>query len=240
MNKILTIIMVLICGTAFADNAFVSYISKWVDETRVEIAIGKLLSTRFMDDVSKEYKITEEKSYTQSFASYAEKCGIKNGTMDFKVMVINSEIPDEILLPGGTLFVTKGYLQYASSKEQIDFILARNAYLTFKKQPLVVIKHEGMYPRFIDAIRASEANRSEESVRSLLTLYLSVVSKMNHKQADLQGALLTANPEKTRRSAVEMLSRFTVKVWPQPPFDTIGLPARIADLENIKLPENKL
>lgn len=240
MKKILIVIMLLVCETAFANNALLNYFSRWVDETRVETAIGKLLLSQFMKDVSKDFNIHQNKELSERFAAYVEKSGGKPGGIEFKVMVIDSDVPDEILLPGGTLIVTKGYLQYASNKEQKEFILARNAYLAFKKQPLVLIKHEGIYPKFIDAIRTPENKRNDENIRKLLTTYLSIVFKMNHKQADIQGALLTANPEKTRKGAIELLSRFAVKVWPQYPFDTIGFPARIAELERIKLPENKL
>ena len=241
MKKIIVLFFMLtVCSVTFADNALMNYFRQWVDETRVEIAIGNLILNHFSQEISKEYSIQENQELSKRFAAFAEKSGAKSGTMDFKVLVINSDIPDEILLPGGTLIVTKGYLQYAASEEQMDFILARNAFLTFKKQPLVVIKHEGIYPKFLDAIRTPEAKLSVEKLRDLLRAYLSVTNKMNHKQADVQGALLTSNPEATRKAAVEMMSRFSVKVWPPLPFDTIDLPSRIADLKSLRLPEQKL
>lgn len=241
MKKIITLFLMLaICSVSFADNALMNYFRKWVDETRVELAIGKLILEHFSQELSKEYSIREDPELSKRFAAFVEKSGGKKGTMELKVLVINSDVPDEILLPGGTLIVSKGYLQYAVSEEQKDFIFARNAFLTVKKQPLVVIKHEGLYPRFLDAIRTPDAKLSVESIRDLLRAYLSVTNKMNHKLADVQGALLTSNPEATRKAAIEMMSRFTVKIWPPLPFDTIDLPSRIADLKTLKLPEQKL
>ena len=242
MKKItLLIMMILVCNIAFADNPVLNYFKKWVDETRIENAIGKLLLDQFVGDLSPEYSVKEDKALTQKFMGFLEKCGIKNnGGMEIKVMVIESSIPDEILLPGGILILTRGYLQYASAPEQEDFILARNAFLVFQKQPLAIIKHEGIYPKFLDCIKLKEAKRSTDNIRELLRTYLSIVGKMKHKKADVQGALITKNPDKTRLGAIELFRRFTIKVWPPSPFDTIDLPSRIAELKSIKLPEQNL
>ena len=63
---------------------------------------------------------------------------------------------------------------------------------------------------------------------------------MNHKKADVQGALITSNPDKTRLGAIDLLSSFTVNIWPPSPFDNVDLPSRIEDLKRLKLPERKL
>ena len=233
--------MVMVCNVVLADNPVMNYLKKWVDETRIEKAIGKVLVEQFIKDLPKEYSIKEDLKLSNKFIGFLEKCGVKNnGGLEPKVMVIESSIPDEILLPGGTLILTKGYLSYATTEEQQDFIFARNAYLLFQKQPLAIIKHEGIYPKFLDYIKLKEAKRSEKDMRDLLRTYLSVVRKMNHKKADVQGALLTTNPEKTRLGAIKMLGQFNVTVWPPSPFDTVNLPSRISDLENLKLPEKNL
>lgn len=241
MRKILVLIIMLMnCTVVLADNAFVSYFKRWIDETRVELAIGNLLLNQFTQDLPKEYNFHEDEILSGKFTAFIEKCGVKTGGVKFKVMVIESEIPDEILLPGGILIVTRGYLQHALKPEQQDFILARNAFLSFRKQPLVVIKHEGMYPKFLDSIKLSDSKNSKKKVQDLLKAYLAIVSKMNHKQADVQGALLTSNPDETRKSAIEMMSGFSVQIWPPLPFGTVDLPSRIAELKEIKLPQQKL
>lgn len=242
MKKLILLLsMMFVCSTLFADNLLVNYFKKWVDETRIENAIGKLLLDQFTNDLHSEFQIKEDNKLTQRFLTFLEKFGLKNnGGMNTKVFVIESSIPDEILLPGGILILTRGYLKFASSEEQEDFILARNAYLVFHKQPLAVIKREGIYPKFLDCIKQKEAKRSEEKIRELLRTYLSIVCKMNHKKADVQGAMITKYPDKTRLGAVELLGRFNVRVWPPSPFDTIDLPSRIAELNKIKLPEQNL
>ena len=242
MKKLILLLsMMFVCSTLFADNMLVNYFKKWVDETRIENAIGKLLLDQFTNDLNPEFQIKEDNKLTQKFIGFLEKCGIKNnGGYNSKVFVIESSIPDEILMPGGILILTRGYLKFASSEEQEDFILARNAYLVFYKQPLAVIKHEGIYPKFLDCIKQKEAKRSEEKIRELLRTYLAIVGKMNHKKADVQGAMITKFPDKTRLGAIEMLGRFTVRVWPPSPFDTIDLPSRINELKKIKLPEQSL
>ena len=227
--------------SVFADNLVTNYFKKWIDETNAEKAIGKLLLDQFISDLSSQYVIKEDKDLTKSFISFLDKCSAKNqNVLELKVMVIESSIPDEILLPGGTLFLTKGYLQYAKTQEQIDFILARNAFLVFHKQPLHVIKHGGIYPKFLDCIKIKESKRSKDNVRELVKSYLSVVRNMNHKKADVQGALITSNPDKTRLGAIDLLSSFTVNIWPPSPFDNVDLPSRIEDLKRLKLPERKL
>lgn len=238
---VLLFTMIMLCNVVLADNLVMNYLKKWVDETRIEKAIGKVLLEEFVKVLPKEFSIKEDHKLSQKFNTFFEKCGVKNNSgLELKVMIIESSIPDEILLPGGTLILTKGYLSYAASEEQQDFIFARNAYLTFQKQPLAVIKHEGIYPKFLDYIKLKESKRSEKDLRELLRAYLSVIRKMNHKKADVQGALLTSNPEKTRLGAIKMLSQFNVTVWPPSPFDTVDLPSRISDLENLKLPEKNL
>ena len=132
------------------------------------------------------------------------------------------------------------YLDYAKKAEQREFILARNAFLMVRKQPLAAIKHNGMYPKFLDFLKTPEAKRTIENSRDLVRQYLKSLPEMNHKQADVQGALITLSPENTRKAAIELLSNFSVRIWPPLPFDTVDLPSRINELENIKLPEQKL
>lgn len=242
MKKIFILLfMTFLCNTLFADNLVLNYFKKWVDETRVEKSIGNLLFNQFTKDLSSKIDIKENNNYSKSFILFLEKFGSKNNNgLEPKVIVIESTIPDEILLPGGILLLTSGYLQFATTQEQIDFILARNAFLTIQKQPLAVIKHNGIYPKFLDYLKLKENKRSEESARDLLRSYLTVVRKMNHKKADIQGALITSTPEKTRLGAIDLLSNFSVTIWPPSPFDNVDLPSRISDLKNIKLPEQKL
>lgn len=244
MKKIITLfIMLMFCNISFADNLVMNYFKKWVDETKVEKAIGKLLLDQFTSDLQVTYKISENQELTKSFISFLEKCGAKNNNgLEIKVMMIDSSTADEILLPGGTLILTKGFWDYAQTKEQQDFILARNAFLVFQKQPLFAIKHSGIYPRFLDYLKLKESKRSKEEMRELLRSYLMVLQKMNHKKADVQGALITYNPDKTRIEAINMLSKLAenISIWPPSPLDNRDLPSRIVDLKNLKLPEQKL
>ena len=120
MKKVILLLtMLFVCSSVFADNLLVNYFKKWVDETRIENAIGKLLLDQFTNDLNSEFQIKEDNKLTQKFLGCLEKCGIKNnGGMNSKVMVIESSIPDEILLPGGILILTRGYLKFAASEEQ--------------------------------------------------------------------------------------------------------------------------
>lgn len=233
---IIFILMLASASVVFADNPLTSYFKKWVDETRVEISIGKLILEQFSKVIPANNRITENKELTNKLAAFVAKTGIKT-VIETKVMVIDSNVPDEILLPGGILILTQGYLAYARNQEQEDFILARNAYLISRKAPLAVIKHEGMYPRFLDCVKLPEEKRSTEEIRNLIREYLKITPQMNSKQADIQGVLLTSKPETTRKAAIEMLSSFSAKIWPPAPFDAGDLPTRIAELKNTKFSE---
>lgn len=240
MKKLIVLAMMLtMTTTLFADNMVLNYFKKWVDETKVESAISDMILTRFISDLPKEYSVSEDSVLSANFEAYADKCGFKK-TYTPKVMIVNCDVPDEILLPGGVLILTKGYLDYAKKAEQREFILARNAFLMVRKQPLAAIKHNGMYPKFLDYLKTPEAKRTIENSRDLVRQYLKSLPEMNHKQADVQGALITLSPENTRKAAIELLSNFSVRIWPPLPFDTVDLPSRINELENIKLPEQKL
>lgn len=242
-KTILLLTMLLFCNSVFADNLVMNYFKKWVDETKVEKTIGTLLLNQFTEDLKGKYTLREDKTLSEKLVYFMEKCGAKNNSgLDLKVIIIESSTPDEILLPGGTLMISKGFLDYAKTEEKKDYILARNAFLIFQKQPLAAIKHSGIYPKFLDYLKLKESKRSKESLRELLRNYLVVVRKMNHKKADVQGALITSNPDKTRLEAIEMMSELAeaVKIWPPSPIDNLDFPSRIVDLKNLKLPEQKL
>ena len=74
MKKIILMLTLLMfCNAVYADNMLVNYFKKWVDETRIENAIGKLLLDQFTNDLHSEFQIKEDDKLTQSFVNFLEK-----------------------------------------------------------------------------------------------------------------------------------------------------------------------
>ncbi len=238
MYKSLTLSLLMICcclQPVLATNPVLTYFSQLLDETRAEIAIGELLREQLLSEFPENIKIASDTELTQRMRKLAENSS--RAKLNYNVLLINSDIPDEIPLPGGTLILTVGLLEAATSEEQKDFILARNIMHIVLKHPMKLIKSEGLYPTILNQLKSRPDNRNSQILRKLLSDYLRNISKLNHKKADLQGILLTSSPEKTRIAAIDMLRSFTIRIWPILPWDTGDLPARIAELEKLKLPE---
>lgn len=217
-----------------AANPVLKYFSRLFDETRAEIAIGELMKSQFAADVE-GIKITPDQQLTDRMKKLAENSARTD--LNYQVLIIDSDIPDEIPVPGGTLMITTGLLAAAVSEEQKDFILARNVAHMVLKHPMKLIKNEGIYPKILNQLKMVPEKRDKQQLRAILRDYLVNLPKMNHRKADLQGILLTSSPEKTRRAAISLLGSFSVKVWPVLPWDTSDLPMRTSDLEKLKLPE---
>ncbi|PKL42425.1 MAG: hypothetical protein CVV41_14910 [Candidatus Riflebacteria bacterium HGW-Riflebacteria-1] len=238
MKKSIVLVLALICLSlppASAANPVVSYFTRLLDETRAEIAIGELMRDQFLTDFPEFIKIASDTELSERMRQLAENS--TRAELKYNVLVINSDIPDEIPLPGGTLILTSGLLTAATREEQRDFILARNIMHMVLKHPMKLIKSEGLYPTVLNQLKTRPEGRKPEVLRKVLRDYLRNIPKLDHKKADLQGILLTRSPENTRSAAIEMLKSFTIRIWPVLTWDTGDLPARIAELEKLKLPE---
>lgn len=225
----------LLATSAQAANPVVRYFSRLLDETRAELAIGELMLNQLIIEMPENIKIASDTALSERMRKLAENS--PRADINFQVMIIESDIPDEIPLPGGTLVLTSGLLASAVNDEQRDFILARNVMHIVLKHPMRLIKLEGLYPGLLNQLKLAPEKRNAQQLRSIVRDYLRNLAKMNHKKADLQGILLTGSPEQTRKAAITMLSSFSVRVWPVLPWDTGDLPSRISELEKLKLPE---
>ncbi len=236
--KIVACAMLLVLSLAPAAecaNPVVKYFSRLLDETRAEQAIGDLLLEQFLIDMPENIRVASDTTLSRRMRTLAANSS--HPDIVFKVMIIESDVIDEIPMPGDTLLLTTGLLSAATTDEQRDFILARNIMHSALKHPMKLIKNEGLYPAMLNQLKLSPDRRNRQQLRGLVRDYLRNLVKMNHKKADLQGILLTTSPEQTRKAAISMLSSFSVRVWPVSSWDTGDLPARISELEKLKLPE---
>lgn len=238
MKKLLLVLVMtfsLLATTGYAANPVVQYFSRLLDESRAELVIGDLILDQLLKEMPDNIKVASDTLLTERMRKLAENS--PRTDIKFQVLVIESDIPDEIPLPGGALVLTTGLLASAVTSEQRDFILARNVMHIVLKHPMKLIKLEGLYPALLNQLKLAPEKRNPQQLRSLVRDYLRNLAKMNHKKADLQGILLTGSPEQTRKAAITMLSSFAVRVWPVLPWDAGDLPARISELEKLKLPE---
>lgn len=237
MRKILFVIAMIFCAVNLSAMNPVApvfkYFSSLLDETRAELLVGELMSKEFLANVSNNVKVELSPSLTKQMKKLSLNSGRKN--LNYEVYVINSDIPDEIPFPGGILFVTKGLLSHAKTSEQLDFILARNIMHMVLKNPMRLVKRVGIYPVLLNQLKLPEEKREKHKILIALRDYLGNTGKLEHISADEQALALTDDPEKTRKAAIDMISQFSVSVWPVMPLETVDIPDRINKLKELNL-----
>lgn len=222
-------------ASLFAKNPIISYFSRLLDESRAEMVVGELLREQFFKEVSGAVELELDPKLTARIRKIAENTS--RPEIGYNVYVIKSDIPDEIVFPGGSVLLTTGLLSSTAETLQTDFILSRNLMHMVLRHPMRLLKKEGLYAGLLNQIKLSPQLRDENLLRAMTRDYLRNLVKMDHKKADLQGILLSESPEKTRKSAIALLKKFTGRIWPVRPMDTGDLPGRIEELEKLKLPE---
>jgi hypothetical protein len=234
-------LILILCLTLISPNLWgmnpispvFNYFSNLLDETKAEVKIGKLMKEMFIDNVSAGYTITKNEELTLKIKELASKSPRKN--IMFEVYIIDSEIPDEIPFPGGTLLLTQGLLNRLNTEEKIEFILARNIIHQTKKQPMKLIKRQGIYPTLLNQVKLKPNKRETTKILIALRDYLNGIGKLDHFTADREALYLTKSPEKTREIAIELLSNFSVTIWPMVPIEVVDLPDRITKLKELKI-----
>ncbi|GAB4267322.1 MAG: hypothetical protein Kow0029_01780 [Candidatus Rifleibacteriota bacterium] len=240
MRKLLSLLVlisfvVLPSPGAQAKNPIISYFSRLLDESRAEVAVGEILREQFFKELQDCVEIVLDEALTQKVKKIAESTS--RPQIQYQVYIIKSDIPDEIVFPGGTIILTSGLLKYAQSDLQLNFILGRNLMHIVLRHPMKLLKKEGLYAGLLNQVKLASEKRDYRKIREMTRDYLRNLAKMDHKKADLQGILLSSSPESTRKAAIELLNKFSGKIWPTLPMDTGDLPGRIGELEKLKLPE---
>jgi hypothetical protein len=234
-KSILIIIALLISTSAFAKNPIVNYFSKFLDETKAEIAIGKLMEEAFIKAIAKNTPVTDNAKLQEKIKIFAQNS--PRPELQYKIMEIESNTVDAFPFPGGTIFITTGLVNSIKDQRQLDFILARNIMHIALRQPMKLIKKKGLYPGFLTLIKKNPEKRDLKFTLNLIHDYIRYLPHMNQEKADLQGILLTKSPEQTRLAALKLLNGLSQVIWPVTPWDRGDLSARTQKLEALKLPE---
>ncbi|MEW6708491.1 MAG: M48 family metalloprotease [Candidatus Riflebacteria bacterium] len=226
-------LLLLAVSQAQAANPIVKYFSRLLDESRAEIEVGRLLEDQFLRELGDAIKPSDELS--AKIRKIAENTS--RPEVNYRVFIIDSDVADELVFPGGALFLTTGLLSTAVEEFQLEFILSRNLMHMVLRHPMKLLKSEGLYAGLLNQLKLAPDYRDQTKIREMTRDYLRNQAKMDHKKVDLQGILLLASPEKGRKAAIALLQKFTGRIWPVLPMDTGNLPGRIDALEKLKLPE---
>lgn len=229
--------LLIFMGTSFvyARNPIFRYFSRLFDETKAELAIGEIMSDTIINELSAKNKITKSEQLTRQIRKLGENT--PRPEIVYEVYVIDSELKDEIPFPGGKLLLTSGLIDRAGDKKMLDFILARNLVLIMLREPMKLVKQEGIYAGLLNQVKLSSDKRDKHQIRIFTRDYIRALPKMNHVRADLEGLLLTSSPERTRTSAIKLMKSLSDCLWPVFPWNSGELSIRIEKLEKLKLPQ---
>lgn len=232
---VIAIMMVLFSNLVYAQSPIepvFKYFSGLLDETKAEMAVGEMMENAFIESVSTNNKIETNEALTKRMNELAKKSMRKNLT--YKVYTIESDIADEILFPNGSLFLTTKLLSFATTLYQQDFLLARNVIHMEQKHPIKMLKSSGIYPTLLKQLKMKSENREKNKINTTIREYLVHLGVMDYSKADAEGIKLTHDPEKTKLSAIEMLKKFQISVWPAMSLNYTDIPTRIKLLSELK------
>lgn len=217
---------------ASAKNPFTSYFSGLLDETRAEIATGKLLMDGLIAESGGPEKIVSFPNLNTRVTELAGLC--PRNTLPYEVVVLDSPIPGEIPFPGGPIMITKGTLALAKTSMDQDFLLARNIMHIALRQPMISMKKEGLYGKILRFVKAG--NRIEKSqMKTILREYIKAVGEIDQFRADREALSLVTDQKAMKQAAIEFLKRCGEPLWPSMPWEGQDLAARILALENLPL-----
>ncbi|HOY66851.1 MAG TPA: hypothetical protein PLP29_08180 [Candidatus Ozemobacteraceae bacterium] len=238
---------------AAARNPISSYLSRLLDESRAEIAIGQLLSEAFIselassqmaassplampapaaDTASAAVAPADQEAIRLLVADLASRC--PRPTMPYAVTIVESPIPTDIPFPGGPIIISSALWHQAASPAEREFLIARNLMHVALRQPMNAIKHEGLYARLLKLLK--QRNRDPYEMREAVRDYMKVAERMDQIRADREGIMLSTSPALVRDGGIALLKRLTQMLWPFAFGAVDDLVARIRGLERLTLP----
>ena len=230
----LTCLMCLLSGTpADAKNPISSYFSRLLDESRAEIAVGKILFDTFVQESGGASHIASYPELDQLAAEIGKNCPRNN--LAFRVFVLDNPIPGEIPFPGGIIILTKGTREMIQSDAERNFIIARNVMHIALRHPMNALKKEGLYAKILHVLKTPASKGSPALRRTIIRDYAKAVPSMDQLKADKEALTLLGEPRVNRQAAVAFLKRLSETLWPTMPWDYFDIPTRIQALEALPL-----
>lgn len=237
---------------ASARNPLSSYLSRLLDESRAEIAIGALLADAFIAELAPQAPASpgsgaavldasttaaaitaaEDEAITRIVAELAVRC--PRPTMPYSVTIVDSRIPADIPFPGGAIVITTALWLQAHTPAEKEFLIARNLMHVALRQPMIAIKHEGLYARVLKLLK--QRTRDPQMMRQAVRDYMKAAETMDQKRADREGIMLSSNPAGIRDGGISLLKRLTEMLWPFQFGAVDDLLARMRALELLVLP----
>lgn len=230
---------------ASARNPLSSYLSRLLDESRAEIAVGQLLADGFIAELASGTSpatvstavpaapaSADDEFIKRIVADLATKC--PRPTMPYSVAIVDSAIPADIPFPGGPIVITTALWQQAKSPVEKEFLIARNLMHVALRQPMIAIKHEGLYARALKLLK--QRTRDPQLLRQAVRDYMKAAETMDQKRADREGIMLSSNPAAVRDGGILLLKRLTEMLWPFQFGAVDDFLARVHALELLVLP----
>ncbi|MBF0546860.1 MAG: M48 family metalloprotease [Candidatus Riflebacteria bacterium] len=222
-------------GTAQMKNPISTFFSNLLDETQAEVAVGEILEDTFRKESAlhgNENSIATDAEIIQGLSDILALLPAKP-QYNFRVMILKNPIPGEIPFPGGLIVLTSGLLELASSKEEKNFILARNVMHISLRHPLTAMKRESLYARALKILKKPIAKRDQNDALTLLQDYIKAISIMDQQRADREAIQLFQNNPQIVEAAIKLLEKCTKAFWAALPWDWHDFSGRIESLKAI-------
>jgi len=231
VSVLLTALFWASCPALEAKNPLATYFSGLLDESRVEIAIGKMLFEGFRAETGGASKTAS----LPDIDAMVEQLSVKTPrtAIPYKVYILDSRVPGEIAFPGGAIVITAGMLAIAATPQERTFLVARNIMQIALRNPMTVIKKEGIYGSILKVLKVPENKRDPEAVGQILKTYIKAAMAMDQKRADREAVKLFENFQDGRQAGLSLLRKLKQELWAFMPWELFDLPGRIQNLETI-------
>jgi len=229
---------------ASARNPLSSYLSRLLDESRAEIAIGQLLADGFIAEVAHSADpmaasaavilpaAADDEFIRRIVADFSSKC--PRPTLPYSVTIIDSSVPADIPFPGGPIVITTALWRQAAGPAEKEFLIAHNLMHVALRQPMIALKHEGLYARALKLLK--QRTRDPQLLRQAVRDYLKAAETMDQKRADRECVILASNPAAVRDGGIALLNRLAQMLWPFQFGAVDEFLARVRALELLALP----
>lgn len=216
-------------SAVLAKNPLSGYFSRLLDETKAEIAIGMMLITQLEAEIPGKLLPSNDSELEALLLKIAASS--PRPAIPYRICVIDSPMPVDIALPGGSIVITSGLQKLLNDERQKAFILARNVMHIAMRRPMKLMKKEGLYARALSVIKRPAERRDPRVIRAVLRDYMKIAIGMDQMTADQEAVRLLGNTEGARHAARELLECLSEMVWPIISWISDDIPARIKALE---------